>query len=80
MAYVSSIERIGIQKGLQQGRHEEAITLALRLLRLKLGTVHSRHVQRIRQLSLEQAEQLHEAALRLSSPAELTAWLKEHAA
>ncbi len=80
MRYVSSIERVYIRRGLQQGRQEEAASMALRLLRIKLGTVKPRSAERIRQLPLEKAEQLIEAALQLSTPAELTAWLKQHAA
>ena len=37
MPYVTSVERIGIQKGLQQGRQEGEAAVLLRLLALKFG-------------------------------------------
>jgi len=37
MPYVTSVERIGIQKGLQQGRQEGEAAVLLRLLAPKFG-------------------------------------------
>jgi predicted transposase YdaD len=37
MPYVTSVERIGIQKGLQQGRQEGEAAVLLRQLTLKFG-------------------------------------------
>ncbi|MBS0003559.1 MAG: transposase [Thioalkalivibrio sp.] len=37
MPYVTSAERVGIQKGLEQGRQEDEAAILLRLIALKFG-------------------------------------------
>jgi len=52
------------------------VQLALRLLRRRFGTLLApAHEQRIRRLSLEQAEALMEALLDFRTPDDLGAWL-----
>ncbi|MFO1425081.1 MAG: DUF2887 domain-containing protein [Candidatus Competibacteraceae bacterium] len=66
-------------EGRQEGRQEESVQLALRLLRRRLGApLAPAHEQRVRCLSLEQAEALMEALLDFRTPADLTAWLAAH--
>ena len=66
-------------EGRQEGRQEEGVQLALRLLRRRFGaSLASAHEQRIRRLSLEQAEALMEALLDFQTSADLVAWLTAH--
>jgi predicted transposase YdaD len=66
----------GRQEGRREGRQEESIQLALRLLRRQFGaSLAPAHEQRIRHLSLEQAEALTEALLDFQTPDDLGAWL-----
>ena len=63
-------------EGRQEGRQEESVQLALRLLRRRFGaSLVPAHEQRIRRLSLEQAEALIEALLDFRTPDDLGAWL-----
>jgi predicted transposase YdaD len=64
-----------IEEGLQQGRQEEAVALIMRLLPRRIGTVEPDLQVRIRQLSLIQLENLAEALLDFSQPADLVNWL-----
>ena len=83
MQYVTVWERMGIEQGLQQGleqgRQTEALTLTLRLLQRKVGTLNTRVEKRIRKLPLEKIEQLSEALLDFTTPRDLNTWMKEHA-
>ncbi len=64
------------QEVFAEGRQEESVQLALRLLRRRFGTpLAAAHEQRIRGLSLEQAEALTEALLDLRTPDDLGSWL-----
>ena len=67
------------QEGLQAGRQEEAITLALRLLHKYLGKLSADTEQRIRALSVTQIEELVLTAPDLRTNKDLTAWLRTHA-
>lgn len=63
-------------EGRQEGRREESVQLALRLLQRRLGVLLAlAHEQRIRRLSLEQAEALIEALLDFQTPDDLGTWL-----
>ncbi len=63
-------------EGRQEGRQEESVELALRLLRRRFGaSLAATHEQRIGRLSLEQAETLMEALLDFRTPEDLGAWL-----
>lgn len=63
---------IGLQQGLQQGE----LALIMRQLTRRIGTVDPELQERIRGLSIAQLEDLGEALLDFSTPADLTAWLQ----
>ncbi len=74
MQYVTSIERIGIAKGLQQGI---ARTTLFQLQR-RFGPLDEATQAQIRALSVEQAEELSAALLDFTTRAEAEAWLQQH--
>jgi flagellar biosynthesis/type III secretory pathway protein FliH len=81
MPYIISVERIGIQKGLEQGRElgrEEGIRLGeasifQRLVDLKFGTMDDATSQRIQSASQEDLERWSERILTAGSLEELLA-------
>ena len=68
-----------IEQGIQQGRQEGIAALTLRQLQRRIGDVDAQTAARIRALSIEQLEQLGEALLDFTEPADLAAWLRTHA-
>ncbi len=74
MPYVTTAERIGIKKGLQQG----SARIALQLYQHRFGTPDEAKQAQIRALSVEQAEELSAALLDFTTRAEAEAWLREH--
>lgn len=66
----------GVQQGLQQGRQEGITAFTLRLLQRRIGDLDAQTEARIRALSIEQLEQLGEALLDFTKPADLAAWLR----
>jgi predicted transposase/invertase (TIGR01784 family) len=66
----------GLQQGIEQGLQQGQVGLILRLLERRLGTISPDIQSRIRQLSLEQLENLGEAVFDFTSAADLTAWLQ----
>lgn len=78
MEIVTSWEEAGIQKGLQQGRQEEALAVITRQLTRRVGALDAEVEARVRHLSVAQLEELGEALLDFKQVAELTAWLDEH--
>ncbi len=88
MQYVTSIERIGMergmekgrQEGMEKGRQEATAALTLRLLRRKLEPLSERTAKRIEKLPTKKLEQLAEDLLDFTSTRDLTAWLRKHAA
>lgn len=79
MPYITSVERISYDRGLQEGEEGGAIrqarSLLLRLLARKVGSVNARTLDRINALPIEQLESLGEALLDFESIADLTTWL-----
>jgi predicted transposase/invertase (TIGR01784 family) len=71
-----SIRQEGKQEGLQEGLKQEALTLAMRLLRRRFGELETRIVAKVQQLSREQLEELTEALLDFSEVEDLDAWLE----
>jgi hypothetical protein len=71
MPYITSVER----QGIEQGRQEEGANLVLRLLNRRLGQVAASIEGQIRQLPVEQLENLGEALLDFESEADLLHWL-----
>lgn len=74
MPYITSVERIGYERGRQEGQR----SLTLLLLQQKLGQLPSSVSDRIAALSLEQLEALAIALLNFNSLDELTDWLEQH--
>ena len=74
MKYVTSIERRGIAKGLQQG----STRITLQLLQHRFGPLDEATQAHIRALSVEQAEELSAALLDFATRAEMEAWLQQH--
>ena len=78
MPYISSIERLGFQKGLVEGRQEGELSLILKLLNRQIGEISPDLANRIRQLPIEQLEALGEALLDFSNEGDLIEWLTSH--
>lgn len=74
MPYVTSIERMGIAEGLEQGRQEER-ALILRLLTRRVRAVPKPLIDRISKFPIEQLESLAEALLDFTQLDDLTQWL-----
>ena len=69
----------GRQEGEARRRQEGESTVTLRQLNLRCGPLSEATTARIQALPLEQLELLAEALLYFSGPADLAAWLEEHA-
>ncbi|NJL06187.1 MAG: DUF4351 domain-containing protein [Chloroflexaceae bacterium] len=69
--YITSIEEIGIEQGLQQGQGN----LTLRQLTRKFGVLPEEVTAQIRALDSEQMLELAESLLDFTTFADLTAWL-----
>jgi len=67
----------GLQQGRREGKQEEAVDLITRQLTRRLGEVDSLLIERIRELSLEQLEELGVALLDFSSVADLMTWFTQ---
>jgi len=68
----------GLQQGIQQGIQQGEVSLALRLLTRRLGTLPPQLRSQIQQLSTVQVEALGEALLDFSTTQDLVAWLQAH--
>lgn len=66
----------GIEQGIEQGIQQGEVTLTLRLLTRRLGSVPPQLRSQIQQLSTTQLEALGEALLDFSSTQDLVAWLQ----
>jgi predicted transposase YdaD len=69
----------GEAQGEARGRAAEAAEVALRQLHRRCGTLSEVTTASIQALALEQLEALTDALLDFSGPADLTAWLSQHA-
>ncbi len=82
MELMSSWERrereIGLQDGLQQGEQLGELRLVLRLLEHRIGALSKRALASIKQLPLEQLENLGVAAADFKQASDLTEWLHAH--
>ena len=82
MPYVTSVERIGYQRGHleghEEGRQMEASALVQRQLRRRFGSLSSEIAERIADLPLERSEDLGEALLDFTAVTDLEAWLRQH--
>ncbi len=75
MEIVTSWMREGIERGLQQGRQQEAVSLIMRLLTRRFGSLTPQLQERIQRLSTAELEDLGEALLDFTAVADLEAWL-----
>jgi hypothetical protein len=82
MPYITSVEEIGYERGVQEEaqrskEREKARekALILRQLHRKVGEIPDRSLTRIQALSIDQLEALGEALLDLEEIADLTTWL-----
>ena len=66
-----------MEEGLQRGRLEGELSVIMRQLTRRIGTVEPELHDRIRQLSLAQLEDLAEALLDFSDEGDLVAWLED---
>ena len=82
MPYITSVEQIGYDRGLQVGEESGVEkgqrSLILRLLNCKLGVLPDRTIDRINKLSITRLESLGEALLDFSAIEDLTTWLETH--
>jgi Domain of unknown function (DUF4351) len=79
MPYITSIERMGIAEGLQQGLQQEQErqrSLVSRLLTRRVGSVPENLVKQVEQLTIPQLEALTEALLDFTQLDDLVQWLK----
>lgn len=76
--YITSVEEIGFERGLKQGRQEERRSLISLQLEQKLGELPSALHDRIAQLNLAQLEALAIALLNFSTLNDLENWLESH--
>ena len=67
----------GLQEGLQEGRQQEAIALALQLLRRKFGNLTADLDTRLHTLPLSQIEALVDALFDFTSLSDLETWLSQ---
>ncbi len=77
MEIVTSWMERGIEQGRQQGRQQGEVALIMRLLNRLFGGVTPEVEARIRNLSIEQLENLGEALLDFSDASDLSAWLEQ---
>ena len=70
----------GREEGLEAGRQQEAAALAVRLLTRRLGGVDVGSRERLRELPLQQLEQLAEDLLDFTDLGDLQAWFGDHPA
>ncbi len=68
----------GEEKGERKGEQKEAVKLVLRQLNRRLGEVPQSLTEQIRELSVEQLENLGEALLDFTSETNLRQWLEQH--
>ncbi len=81
MPYITSVERIGFERGVKEEAQrslERSRSLILRQLTRKVGTIPDDTLAQINALLIERLELLGEALLDFESIDDLTAWLKQH--
>lgn len=65
------------QQGIEQGIEREAVSLVMRLLNRRFGSIAPNIEEQIRRLSVNQLEDLGEAILDFQSKTDLTSWLEK---
>ncbi len=76
MSYITTGERIGYERGIQEGRQEGEQNIVIRLLQRRVGELPQEVIQEIQTLSLEQLEALSEALLDFAAVDDLLNWLQ----
>ncbi|MEB3827100.1 DUF4351 domain-containing protein, partial [Phormidium sp. CCY1219] len=66
----------GLEQGLEQGKKQEAIAMIMRQLNRRFGTLEPEVIERIRELSTSQLEELSLALLDFSEVGDLATWLQ----
>jgi hypothetical protein len=74
MPYITSVEEIGFERGIEQGLERER-SLILRQLNRKVGALSPQTLEQVNSLSIEQLESLGEALLDFGAIADLAQWL-----
>ncbi|BAC90083.1 Rpn family recombination-promoting nuclease/putative transposase [Gloeobacter violaceus] len=67
----------GLQEGRQEGRQEGELTLIVRILTKKFGTLEPEISEKLRRMTIQQLETFAEASLDFANIAQLNAWLEE---
>ncbi|NJN07464.1 MAG: DUF4351 domain-containing protein [Richelia sp. RM2_1_2] len=80
MSYITTGERIGYERGEQEGRQKQAQTLVLRLLQKRFGELPQPVREQVQSLSTNQLESLGEALLDFAKLDDLINWLAENPA
>lgn len=75
MSYITTGERIGYERGKEEGKQEQGQALVLRQLQRRVGELPPQVRGRIQTLSLEQLESLGEALLDFTALEDLLNWL-----
>jgi hypothetical protein len=78
MPYITSVEQIGFERGIQEGQHQGERVLILRLLTCKVGKLPAATHKKVEALPLVQLEALAEALLDFTSLADLQTWLSQN--
>jgi len=84
MPYITSMERVGRLKGKREGKLEGKIegkiegeqNLVIKLLNQRFGEIEEPLIQKIRELSSKQLEELTDVWLTLANVTELEIWLQ----
>ena len=77
MPYVTTVEQIGIEKGIEKGKILGGADILLHLLKHKLGELSESLQAQIRELSFSKLHQLTEDQARFATIADLTSWLEQ---
>lgn len=78
MRYVSTIERQGIEKGIEKGKQELGQSLILRQLKRRVGDLPESIIEQLHQLLIDDLEALGEALLDFEQMDDLKQWLRNY--
>jgi Domain of unknown function (DUF4351) len=78
MPYITSVEEIGYDRGLNEGKADGERSIVLRLLNRRFRHLNDRTIAQITTLSTTQLEALSDALLDFSAIEDLTIWLDNH--
>ena len=80
MPYITSVEEIGYDRGIEEANGlwlERERSLIVRLLTRKVGTISTYAMAQLNRLSIDRLESLGESLLDFNSLEDLTKWLEE---